>query len=71
MILTPTNRYGVSQAIVLKVWPKLDFLLQGKARKYRGIKVEALGKAIANNVLTTGSGTEYLQYDQFKSLVSS
>lgn len=70
MILTPTNRYGLSQAIVLKVWPKLHFLLQGKAQKYRGIKVEELGKAIANNILTTGAGTEYLQYDQFKSLIT-
>ncbi|WP_096427350.1 NAD(P)H-binding protein [Labilibaculum antarcticum] len=70
MILTPTNRYGLSQAIVLKVWPMLDFLLQGKAKKYRGIKVEELGKAIANNILTAGAGTEYLQYDQFKSLLS-
>ena len=70
MILTPTNRYGFSQAIVLKVWPMLDFMLQGKAQKYRGIKVDELGKAIANNILTTGAGTEYLQYDQFKSLIN-
>lgn len=70
MILTPTNRYGLSQAIVLKVWPKLDFMLQGKAKKYRGIKVEELGKAFANNVFTTGSGTEYLKYEQFKSLIN-
>lgn len=68
MILTPTNRYGLSQAIVLKVWPKLSFILQGKAKKYRGIKVEELGKAIANNTLTSGVGTEYLQYNQFKTL---
>lgn len=71
MILTPTNRYGLSQAIVLKVWPMLHFMLQGKAQKYRGIKVEELGKAIANNTLTTGSGTEYLQYVEFKSLINS
>jgi uncharacterized protein YbjT (DUF2867 family) len=70
MILTPTNRYGLSQAIVLKVWPLLHFMLQGKAQKYRGIKVEELGKAIANNALTLGSGTEYLHYLQFKSLNS-
>jgi hypothetical protein len=43
MILTPTNRYGFSQAIILKVWPKLNFILQGKWRKYRGIEVETLG----------------------------
>jgi uncharacterized protein YbjT (DUF2867 family) len=69
MILTPTNRYGLSQAIVLKVWPKLDFILQGKARKYRGIKVEELGKAIAKNILAKGNGTEVLHYHQFKNLV--
>lgn len=68
MILTPTNRYGFSQAIVLKVWPLLDFILLGKAKKYRGILVEELGKAIANNIRTHNTGTEYLQYDQFKSL---
>lgn len=70
MILTPTNRYGLSQAIVLKVWPELDFLLQGKAQKYRGIRVEELGRSIANNILTKGSGTEYLQYSEFKALNS-
>lgn len=69
MILTPTNRYGLSQAIVLKVWPKLDFILQGKARKFRGIKVAELGQAIANNSFTDGIGTEYLQYEDFKQLV--
>jgi uncharacterized protein YbjT (DUF2867 family) len=68
IILTPTNRYGISQAIILKIWPKLDLLLHGKARKYRGIKVEELGKAIANNILTDASGIERLHYDQFKKL---
>lgn len=68
MIITPTNRYGISQAIILKIWPKLDFLFQGKAKKYRGIKVEELGKAIANNILTEGNGCEILHYDQFKKL---
>ena len=69
MILTPINRYGFSQAVILKVWPKLDFLLQGSIKKYRGIKVDELGKAIANNVLTRGTGTEYLQYSDFKKLI--
>ena len=70
MILTPTNRYGFSQAVILKVWPKLNFILQGQARKYRGIKVEELGEAIANNVVTFGIGVEYLQYDDFKNLLN-
>ena len=68
MIITPKNRYGFSQAIILKVWPKLDFILQGKAKKYRGIKVEELGKAIAKNTLTELSGTEVLHYNEFKKL---
>lgn len=70
MILTLTNKYGLSQAIVLKVWPKLDFIFQGKVKKYRSIKVEELGKAMAKNVLTTRAGTEHLQYIQFKSLIN-
>ena len=68
MILTPKNRYGFSQAIILKVWPKLDFIFQGKAKKYRGIKVEELGKAIAKNTLKEGNGTEILHYNEFKEL---
>ena len=68
MIITPKNRYGFSQAIILKVWPKLDFILQGKAKKYRGIKVEELGKAIAKNTLNELSGTEVLHYNEFKKL---
>ena len=68
MIITPKNRYGFSQSIILKVWPKLDFILQGKAKKYRGIKVEELGKAIAENTLTEVNGTEILHYKEFKKL---
>lgn len=68
MIITPKNRYGFSQAIILKVWPKLDFILRGKAKKYRGIKVEELGKAIAKNTLNELSGTEVLHYNEFKKL---
>jgi uncharacterized protein YbjT (DUF2867 family) len=40
MILTPTNRYGVSQAFVLATWPAVSHLMLGPLRKYRGIKVE-------------------------------
>lgn len=68
MILTPTNRYGISQAIVLKVWPKLNFILQGNWRKYRGITVEKLGRAIAENIFTNGSGLEVLQYDDINKI---
>jgi uncharacterized protein YbjT (DUF2867 family) len=69
MILTPTNRYGLSQAVVLGVWPKLSPLLVGPMRKLRGIKVEDLGRAMACN--TTGNGqprVEILEWDQFMTL---
>ena len=54
MILTPSNRYGVSQALTLALWPRLSPLLIGGCRKYRGVHVETLGAAMANNLLTEG-----------------
>ena len=71
MILTPKNRYGWSQAIILKVWPVLSPLFFGAAKKYRGIKVDELGAAIALNVFTKGSGKEELQWSEFKSILSN
>ena len=68
MILTPTNRYGLSQAIVLKVWPVLEPLLVGGARKYRGVKVSTLGEAIAKNTYTMSEGYEVFQWDDFETL---
>jgi uncharacterized protein YbjT (DUF2867 family) len=68
MILTPTNRYGLSQAIVLKVWPLLNPLLVGGQRKSRGIRVDTLGIAMANNLRTTKPGVETLHWDQFVDL---
>lgn len=68
MIITPTNRYGISQAITLKVWPLLTPLLCSGLRKYRGIAVERLGRAIAINVATTGTGYKSLTWDDFMDL---
>lgn len=65
MILTPNNRYGLLQGLTLKLWPKLDVLLHGKLKKYRGIPVDVLGRAIAHNTLTEATGVEYLVYDDF------
>lgn len=65
MILTPQNRYGLTQGLMLKLWPKLDFILHKGLRKYRGIKVEMLGRSIANNIFIEKKGVEYLQYDDF------
>lgn len=65
MILTPTNRYGFSQALTLFIWPLLKPLLIGGLRKYRGIKVNQLGKSMAMNVLKKKNGTEHLQWNDF------
>ena len=67
MIITPTNRYGLSQALVLKIMPWIDPLLIGSLSKYRSILVEKLGRAMAMNVLkSTGSrGTETLHWVDF------
>ena len=68
MILTPTNRYGISQAIILRVWPWLKPLLFAGLRKYRGIKVSTLGRAMALNVVQEKSGFEALEWDDFQRL---
>jgi nucleoside-diphosphate-sugar epimerase len=70
MILTPTNRYGIGQGIMLKVWPLLKPLLTGSWRKYRGIPVGDLGKAIALNVFENKSGFEVLQWDDFYTIIA-
>lgn len=69
MILTPTNRYGVSQAITLAVWPHLQPVLLGGLRRYRGIRVEDLGAAMANQLRSPARGTERLEWDAIQALV--
>ncbi|PHN02498.1 hypothetical protein CRP01_31470 [Flavilitoribacter nigricans DSM 23189 = NBRC 102662] len=71
MILTPTNRYGFSQAVMLKVWPLLDPVLRGSWKKYRGIRVSELGRAMALNIFRENSGREYLSWAEFKAIAGS
>lgn len=68
MILTPTNRYGITQAITLKVFPYLKPLLIGGLRKYRGIPIAILGKSMALNIFDNKAGFEILQWDDFYSI---
>jgi len=68
MILTQHNRYGLIQAITLIIWPLLSPLFGGAARKYRSIKVDALGRAIALNVFEEKQGFEELHWDEFQAL---
>lgn len=70
MILTPTNRYGIAQAITLKIWPLLKPLLFGSLRKYRGIPVQVLGQAMAKNIFNKGEAYEILQWDDFYSVLN-
>jgi uncharacterized protein YbjT (DUF2867 family) len=69
MILTPTNRYGIAQAITLKVWPLLNPLFIGSLHKYRGISVNDLGQAMAKNIFKEGKAYEILQWDEFHSII--
>ena len=69
MILTPKNRYGVSQALILALWPSLSHLMIGPTRKYRGVRVETLGAAMAKNLATVAKGVETLHWDEFQELV--
>ncbi len=66
MIITPTNRYGFSQALTLAVWPVLDKLFFGGLKKYKGVKVENLGSAIARNVNRKSKKIEMLDWEDFK-----
>jgi uncharacterized protein YbjT (DUF2867 family) len=70
MILTPTNRYGFGQGLILAVWPKLNPLLRGAWRKYRGIAVETLGAAMAANLFAGGTGVEHLHWQDFVALAA-
>jgi uncharacterized protein YbjT (DUF2867 family) len=70
MILTPTNRYGISQAIVLKVWPIVDKAFFGPLRKYRGITIRELGTAMARNAERPGRGVEVLTWPDFKRVLA-
>ena len=69
MILTPTNRYGVSQAITLKIWPLLKPLLMGSLKKYRGIPVNIIGQAMAKNIFKRGEAYEILKWNEFYSII--
>jgi len=66
MILTPTNRYGLSQAMTLLVWPRLTPFLLGGLRKFRGVPVAELGGTMARNLTLSGAGVEVLQWDDFR-----
>lgn len=69
VLITPRNRYGLSQAVVLALWPGLSRLMLGPARRYRGIRVEDLGKAMARHLAKPGAGNAVLHWDDFQALL--
>lgn len=71
LIITPNNRFGISQWLMLKTAPFLNYLLVGSLKKYRGVPVESLGKAIAFNMFTDKSGIESLHWSEFVELVET
>ena len=68
MIITPANRYGVGQAVLLKAMPLIDHALIGSLHKFRSIRAERLGAALAMNLLTDKPGVETLHWDDFMAL---
>jgi len=70
MLLTPQNRYGAVQAVFLAVWPRLHWMLAGPLRKYRGVRVEDLGRAMAVNAARDApGGVEIYEWDGFQRLL--
>jgi uncharacterized protein YbjT (DUF2867 family) len=68
-IITPTNRYGFTQALVLALHPKIDPLLLGSLKKYRSIPIETLGRAMARNVLSpSNQSVERLEWPELQRL---
>ncbi len=71
MLLTPQNRYGVTQAVVLAVWPRLHWLMRGSLRKWRGIPVAELGRAIAVDAARDEpAGVHRYTWDEFTALAA-
>lgn len=71
MILTQQNHYGFSQAIMLAVWPWLSPLFIGGLKKYRGIRIEDLGRSIAQNITRDATGLEVLHWSEIMDLAEN
>jgi uncharacterized protein YbjT (DUF2867 family) len=71
MMVTPQNRYGAVQAVFLAVWPKLGWLFAGSLRRFRAVRVDDLGKAIAMNAARDAPpGVEVYEWDGFQRILT-
>jgi len=67
LLITPQNRYGAGQAAFLAIWPKLHWMFAGPLRRFRGIRVEDLGRAIAMNAARDApGGLEIYEWDRMR-----
>lgn len=67
MILTPTNRYGISQAVTLAVRPIIDRLFFWSRKQYCGIAVEKLWQSIGEQAFNITTGFHDLTWSDFTS----
>ena len=69
LLITPTNRYGFTQAVLLKLFPFIDPLLVGSLSRFRSIKVSDLGKAMVRHAERPGAGVEVLEWKEFQAVL--
>jgi uncharacterized protein YbjT (DUF2867 family) len=68
MLITPTNRYGLLQGLLLVATPIFDHFLLGSLKRYRSITVSKLGQAMVKNTEKEATGSEILDWKGFKEL---
>lgn len=71
MLMTPTNRYGLSQAFMLQAMPVFDRFLHGAWRRYRSIDVADLGRAMVRNAERKSKGAEVFEWDGIRALLAT
>jgi len=54
--------------MTLAIWPVLSPVLLGRLKKYRGIAVDRLGKAIALNLRGPARGVDVLHWEEIDAL---
>lgn len=67
-LVTPRNRYGLGQGILLALTPFFDACLHGSWKRFRGIRIEDLGLAMVRNAETgdgARTGVERLEWSDF------
>ena len=69
MLVTPTNRYGFTQGVLLVLFPFIDLLLVGPLSRFRSIKVSDLGKAMVRHAERPGAGVEVLEWKEFQAVL--